>query len=302
MRTSRRVWLKRIAIVPAVLRGSILMAHGTRYLVSATIQLLGVPVVSRSFVGEGYARFDESIVAGKRRIRLEFAAGSLPERAHGFNKLGFLCESVVETQLDGQPVERAESEYFGFMTTSQEKSVEEARASLRTSEEMLTYTIGCGHATPQGVLTRTFRIQLPSHYSWRDRSTIADEARLAAGSQQEQRNVQDSREGVPATFLYAIREAMIEKAPHCEQAIVFNGRSFTLITEKQTDDAMSAVLGSSAHIIRLTGTLQPKQGGTRNRFRLWFECGAGHCPPLRFEYQARPFLRLTFHQIHKENT
>jgi len=32
----------------------------------------------------------------------------------------------------------------------------------------------------------------------------------------------------------------------------------------------------------------------RTPFKIWFEAGSEELPPLRFEYQAKPFLRLVF--------
>jgi hypothetical protein len=34
--------------------------------------------------------------------------------------------------------------------------------------------------------------------------------------------------------------------------------------------------------------------GEKTPFRIWYEEGAAQYPPLKFEYQARSFLRLSF--------
>jgi hypothetical protein len=230
-------------------------------------------------------------------VDIEFGAGSFPDKAHGLNKLGFIRESVIESQSG----DRAACAYFGFMTTSQEEHFEDAKRSLLPAGDSLTYSVGCGTVTPEGASGRTLRINLPSRYSWRDCTTIARKARAAAGAEPmgDRKPLQDSPV-LPATFLYAIRKAMLDPNPHTEDVVIFNGKYFTLRTGKQTDAAMGELLvqrdlaTSADRIIRLAGTLQPKSHAERTSFRVWFESGSEHAPPLRFDYQARSFLRLSF--------
>lgn len=149
----------------------------SNYVARATVTLFGVAVFSRSGVGQGYARYRESLLGEGRSVDIEFGAGSFPEKAHAVNKMGFIRESVIETTGG----ERVECAYFGFMTTSHETTLDDARKSILPSGETLTYSVGCGTVTRGGVNGHTVRIQLPSRYDWRDCAVIAREARSAVG-------------------------------------------------------------------------------------------------------------------------
>ena len=47
-------------------------------------------------------------------------------------------------------------------------------------------------------------------------------------------------------------------------------------------------------MIRLNATITEQRTGVKTSFRLWYEAGSALSLPLRFEYQAKSFLRLTF--------
>ena len=47
-------------------------------------------------------------------------------------------------------------------------------------------------------------------------------------------------------------------------------------------------------MIRINATIRNQATGKTTPFKVWYEAGSGHLPPLRFEYQAKSFLRLTF--------
>jgi len=50
----------------------------------------------------------------------------------------------------------------------------------------------------------------------------------------------------------------------------------------------------SGAVIRMNARLTEKETGEKTPFRMWYQAGAERTPPLRFEYQAKSFLRLTF--------
>ena len=54
--------------------------------------------------------------------------------------------------------------------------------------------------------------------------------------------------------------------------------------------------------MRINALLTEKKTGIKTPFRVWHEAGAEQSLPLRFEYQARPFLRLTFESDPKAET
>src|ERR1700733_2837993 len=96
----------------------------TRYVANATITLFSISLVSKSSVGSGYAVVEEV----GNTLAIQFGAGSWPESARGLNRLGFIQEAVTE-ERPGCPSECA---WLAFMTTSQEKSLDQAKRAVET--------------------------------------------------------------------------------------------------------------------------------------------------------------------------
>ncbi len=57
-----------------------------------------------------------------------------------------------------------------------------------------------------------------------------------------------------------------------------------------------------ASVMRIDAPLTEKRTGEKTPFRLWYQANAEQTPPLRFEYQAKSFLRLTFEADPKADT
>jgi hypothetical protein len=265
------------------------------YSIAAKVTPFGAPVYCRKGVGESYVRIEEHPSPDGCGIEIEFAAGSFPEQAHGVNKMGFIRESIVENKA------RRESAYIGFMTTSGEPKQNDLKLASERGAEAVLYSIGYGSITPRGVTGGTFRITLPSSYNWRDRELVAGHVRAqldahAAG----ERIPFEPGGGAPATFLYAVRKAIIAQNPLRADLVVFEGKYFELETEKHLDAETGADLArrglarSSDRVFRLTGSLRSKKNGKHTRFHIWFEKGFEHEPPLLFEYPAASFLTLRF--------
>jgi hypothetical protein len=88
----------------------------------------------------------------------------------------------------------------------------------------------------------------------------------------------------PNTFLNSVRQALLNPAPKTEGSLVYNGKAFTLETEKQPEGGL----------IRLTGTLHETANGQKTTFRLWYEKDSENYIPVKIEYRAKSFLRLIF--------
>jgi hypothetical protein len=104
----------------------------------------------------------------------------------------------------------------------------------------------------------------------------------------------------PATFLYAVRKALLDPRPKTTAGLFFNSKQFQLDTEKVADATAGAhfagrnLVTRAESVMRLNAMLTERRTGEKTPFHLWYEAGEEHMPPLRFEYQARSFLRLTF--------
>src|SRR5579883_2807687 len=116
------------AALPARTNALPSQAAERHYRADAQIIILGLPLLHRGGVGGGSAVWRESVLSQGDRLRfLEFTGYSLPERASGLNRVGFIRE--LARLEDAEPTE---SIYFGVMTSSPEESAEEARKAIQS--------------------------------------------------------------------------------------------------------------------------------------------------------------------------
>lgn len=268
-----------------------------RYRAKATILMLSVPVFSRDNVGGGYLRVAErEEAAGARRIELEFAAGSLPERAAGLDRLGAFEESIVE--MSGQ---LAQATYFGFMTASNERSLDQARAALQA--KATGFTAICGRIFEGRVWNRLARLSDLPATPWFEHRALAGQVRRKLEETAVAEREMAPAAGAPlVTFLYAVRAAMRSASAASEHRFVHNGEALCLRTQKRADPQQGAAfvakgLARSAQVDQLTGHILHPSGRPLSTFQLWFEPGSPGPAPLRFEFRARSFLRLAFERV-----
>jgi hypothetical protein len=268
-----------------------------RYRAKATVLMLSMPVFSRDNVGGGYLRVAErEELADARRIELEFAAGSLPERAAGLDRSGAFEETILE--VSGQ---LAQANYFGFMTVSNEKSLEKARAALQT--KAVGFTAIRGRITEGRVWNRLARLSDLPALPWSEHRALAVQVRRklddAAVVEHEMAGAGGER---LVTFLYAVRAAMRSAGPASEHRFVHNGEALLLRAQKRADPERGAAfvakgLAQSAQVDQLVGQISHPSGRLLSTFQLWFEPGLPGPLPLRFEFRARSFLRLAFERV-----
>ncbi|MGD1091009.1 MAG: hypothetical protein ABSB35_03340, partial [Bryobacteraceae bacterium] len=210
---------------------------------------------------------------------------STPERVHGVNKAGYIEEVIVER--GSTPVEAA---YFGFITSSREESFEEARQRLVAGHSggSIRYTAAEGLYRPGEVKTSVASVVVPDRDSL-DRAGLIRQIRSRFCRdgllKQELRTTTEGRGSAPSTFLYAVRRAVLARAPRFECTYIHHGRQFNLRTDKNP-------VAHPENVVRMVG--QVREQGTRSgaSFKIWFEDGPEPGLPLRIEYQPRPYLRI----------
>lgn len=290
--------------------GSALGAKGylTRYTCGATVTFFSIPIVSRANVGSGYAAVEESLDerAGTNTVSIQFGAGSWPEAARGLNRLGFIQEAAAEDapETRGKPGRTRECAYVAFMTTSQEKTLEQAKQARDfggSAAATVPYTAAQGLGRPGRFESRVDRLEFPSKYGWRDVLSLTAQARTAMAANTAPRNQfrAPNAEEPPATFLYALRRAALDEGGRTRGNLCFNGKRFQLETVKEADETATEhfrekkLTEGDRPVIRMSAVLTGP-AGEKTPFRVWYQAGCEHMAPLRFEYQARSFLRLTF--------
>ena len=227
-------------------------------------------------------------------VAIRFAAGSWPESGRGLNRAGYI-EEVVSEQADGTPAACA---WFAFMTASEEKSLQQAQKALESVAGETRYSIACGAGNAGRFVSRLTKLRLPSSLSWRNLTELVRLSRAASSADADARH-SELDATAPVTFLYALRKAIATAEREMNQTLVYNGKQYRLKTAVEADSSMGARLAErklarADRLMRLNASLKEERKGQISRFQVWFEPRAECAPPLRFEYQARPFLRLTF--------
>ena len=198
-----------------------------KYTATATVMLFSIPLVTRASVGSGYAVVEEA----KQTLSIQFGAGSYPENAHGLNRLGFIQEAVVE-ERPGVPGEFA---WLAFMTTSQEKSLAQAKGALETSGAMVPYTASQGYGRNGRFRSHVDRLEFPSRYTWRDITDLVGKARVGMTTLQGDEQGALNEADRPATFLYLVRRAILDPRPRTAGSLIFKSKEFWLETQKESD-------------------------------------------------------------------
>jgi hypothetical protein len=253
------------------------------YRVDATILLLGVPLLRRAGVGQGYLSFSEIGEPGGRRLALQFAAASDPARAHGLNRAGWIREAVVERAE--APVRAA---VLGIMSDSPEHNEQEARHALIAAGGTRFVAIDSA-STPGRTRTRLARFGLPDGWS-RERLPQAARRILASEASRWRETSWPPRPdaAAPSPFLYALYRALEAAAP--ETAYVWNEDRYALrlVREPRAGD-----------VCRIAGEIEnrTRAGSPPLRFAVWIARQETLPIPLRIELQPRSFLRLTLEPV-----
>jgi len=266
------------------------------YRVDATILLFSLPIYTRTNVGSGYASHLVTQGADRSTHRLEFAAGSLPERARGLNRLGMIRETVAE---NGGGI--VEAHYFGFMTASREESLSEAKKALNNASAQSLFVAIEGELRQEELRSRRAHFVTNARAGaaeWNRLQSLAEAAfRDSPEKDGERQSRPESAGAPPPTFLFALLRAVRSREGKLRQVYVYGRDSYELATTKKPDPrtgqrlADRGVTHRAASVAVIAGTIRNLRTGQKIVFRIWTEDG-GDPAPLRIEYQPRGYLQL----------
>ena len=271
-----------------------------RYRVDATVLLLSFPIFRRAGVGDARVAVREIAEKAGRLVAIEFAAQSDPARAHGLDRRGWIREAVVERS--GQPVLAAT---LGLMTDSPEQSVEEAKTAFRESGRAPRLVAIDGRSASGSTGSRVLHFEPPAGEPIASVHSLDEvRRRFAADPPAWRRTEWSHQSGAPMTFLYALLRALERPGPATESYYVFNENQYRLHTECAPDAergrefAMAGLTASAEHIVRVRGRIENLTKRTHPvPLQLWIDT-AGPAPcPVRVEFNARSFLRLTLERL-----
>ena len=274
------------------------------YRTDANVMLFGFTLLSRGDVGGGFARLVETSAGSRNNIRLLFVSGSRPDRAHGLSRMGFIEESVQET--DARP---SHAEYLGFMTSSGEESLSEARKALHAPADGETQFVASRGEINSGSARHTVhRMLLPASSRWTDANHLLSLVEDDLDHPGNDAKYADLRHGEqPGTFLYTVLTMVRSPAQTNDGCFLHNGSLFHLHAAKRPDEKAGAefrehhLIASARDAMLLTGLIRNTRTGVETTFRVWFDRASPNDLPLRFEFQPKSYLRLVFEAVPVED-
>jgi len=258
------------------------------YRADAVILFLGIPIYRRAGVGGGRASLEETGEGASLRRTLFFAGGSDPKRARGLSRLGWIREVVV-----GPASTPAEATYFGVLTSSPEESLEHARKSVDAtpSGRSIFSAVSGRHAEAQSRSAVT-HFEYSAGAIWSD-SGLIDQAQSTFEAKVDWRETAwpKAPNQVPPTFLSQLETLLKQRTRRAVGRYVYSEQEYLL--ELEAPQAGS----HRERLLAVRGKIRNLHTGTESPFRLWLEDVSDSVVPVRFEFQPRSFLRLTFEAV-----
>jgi hypothetical protein len=287
------------AWAPAASLGGGASAARRYYRADAVIMLFSLPIFSKAGVGSGFAFAENVDGAGPRARRIGFGGGSWPDKAHGLNRLGYIHETVVEDA--GQ---LTESRYFGFMSTSQEERLDEARNALQPGQQSALFSAIRGESRRGSYFARFTRFISKDAVSWRLWKNVASAAERSFDgdcvSSRDERGTPGAADKILSTLLYALLRVREGNFQPSKTVFIYGGVQRSLETVSSSDPHLGEKLhqrGLVAHarsVVHMVGTTRNLQTGAKTRFSVWWDRDSQSVLPVRIELEPRSFLRLAF--------
>ncbi len=270
------------------------LSFDRHYRADAQVLVLSVPLLHRTDVGGGSVQWSEWAEAnGSSQRLIEFLGFSSPERAAGLSRLGFIRE-LTRTGPGGI----RDAIYFGLMTASTEESAEEARKALHSNASEVAYTVIEGRIAGGASSSALAHFIGPSRISAERRAELVTMGQRALSAVTVQPAGFTTAQS-PPPFLNALADAL-SGPPQRESRYVYAGRAYRLWLHKAADPKATEyfqkrkLIPPGAKVVRASGKVQREAGGKETQFGIWVEEGNSRPIPLRIEYQAKSYLRLTF--------
>ncbi|MCX6628197.1 MAG: hypothetical protein NTW28_11285 [Candidatus Solibacter sp.] len=239
-------------------------------------------------MGGGQASLEETGAGSSLRRTLFFAAGSDPKRALGLSRLGWIREVVL-----GPASAPSEAAYFGLLTSSPEDSLEHARKSVDTSpSSRSTFNAVNGRNTTGRSRSAVTHFEFAAGAIWSDRGLI-EHAQSMSQTNVNWRETSwpNSPTQAPPTFLLLVATLLQQRARRAVGRYVYSEQEYSLELEAQQPGR------KRDRLLPFRGKIRNLRTGKETLFRVWLEEGSDSIVPLRIEFQARSFLRLTFEAV-----
>jgi hypothetical protein len=256
------------------------------YRADAVILFLGISIYRRAGVGDGKASLEETFEGANLRRTLFFAAGSDPKRASGLSRLGWMCEVVF-----GPATTPSEIAYSGVLTSSPEESLEHARKSVAAPPSGRSiFSAVSGRNTAGHSRSAITHFEFDASIAWSDRALIdRAESTFDAKATWRETSWPNSPDQAPPTFLYQLATLLRKRSRSATGRYVYGEQEYLLGLELQQP--------SAERLLPVRGKIRNVRTGYETPFRLWLDEASESVVPVRFEFQPRSFLRLTFEAV-----
>ena len=258
------------------------------YRADAVILFLGISIYRRAGVGGGQASLEETGGGATLRRTLFFAAGSEPKRAHGLSRLGWMREVVL-----GPAATPSEIAYSGVLTSSPEETLEHARKLVAAPPPgRSVFSAVSGRNTAGHSRSAITHFDFDAGAAWSDRALI-DRAKATFDGNAIWRETSwpDSPGQAPPTFLYQLATLLRKRSRSAAGRYVYGEQEYLLGLE-----ALQPSRGRE-RLLTVRGKIRNLRTGSETPFRLWLDEASDSIVPVRFEFQPRSFLRLTFEAL-----
>ncbi|MCC6262613.1 MAG: hypothetical protein IT169_03475 [Bryobacterales bacterium] len=269
------------------------------YRADIAIQIFRIPLYRKRGVGGAVANLRRYRSGNESAVGISFLAGSNPPQAGGVNRFGYIEEVVLEA--GAAPAEAA---YFGLMTSSPESSFESARAALGEADREQAHYNGIdGYLKASKSVSTSAAFASSGKYTWSGHPSLAGlmkRALLDESSKLKEESRANPRWAVPLTFLYAISRALRQPEGKHRANYIYHGREFELETVREPDAKKGAefqeagLVKNWASVLRLEGRSKQLAKNGKTSFTIWQDASEANALPLRFEFQPKPFLKLSF--------
>jgi hypothetical protein len=258
------------------------------YRADAVILLLGISIYRRAGVGDGKASVEETGEGPTLRRTLFFAAGSDPKRARGLSRLGWMREVVI-----GPVAAPSDITYSGVLTSSPEESLDHARKSVAAPPSGLSiFSAVSGHNTPAHSRSAITHFEFSASAAWSDRALIdRAESTFDPHAPWRETSWPNLPEQAPPTFLYQLAALLKKRSRSAVGRYVYGEQEYLLELEAQLPTR------GRERLLMVRGKVRNLRTGSETPFRIWLEEASESIIPVRFEFQPRSFLKLTFEAV-----
>src|SRR5205085_2334067 len=95
----------------------------------------------------------------------------------------------------------------------------------------------------------------------------------------------------PPTFLLQLGTLLGQRARHAAGRYVYNEQEYSMELDAQKTNS------SRERLLPIRGKVRNLHTGNETHFKLWLEDASDAIVPVRIEFQARSFLKLSFEAV-----